>query len=82
MLVVNDVRKEISQMIAFKNDKLIQTKTDKMYVVVCADSEVFVTALLRFDEKTNTTTTDYTQGGVYTNNRSINTLDSLGFNLV
>lgn len=72
---------DASDMLVFKEDAIARKNDDNTltpYEVVCADENVFVIAPITLNDD-DSCTTDYGELAAYSNERSINTLEDLGF---
>lgn len=75
-------RESIKNMLVFKDDCISRPYKDgtlQPFEVVCADENVFVIGPVSYDENTQLCTTSYDHLEAYSNDKTINTLESLGF---
>ena len=67
----------MSEQLVRTNDRLI--RDNKKYEVVIADDNIFVICPIVYDEKEKSEVVKYSKAEIYANQKSINTLEDLGF---
>ena len=79
-------RSEVENRLVFRGDVIARKNKDgsaTLYEVICADNNVFVLGNNpRYDTKEGSTHVNYEHCSVYSNDKTINTLESLGFTLL
>ena len=76
---------EVENRLVFRGDVIARKNKDgsaTLYEVICADNNVFVLGNLCYDTKEGSTYVNYEHCSVYSNDKTINTLESLGFTLL
>ena len=79
-------RSEVENRLVFRGDVIARKNKDgsvTLYEVICADNYLFVLGNLSYDTKEGSTyVVSYEHCSIYSNDRTINTLESLGFTLL